>query len=752
MTQTDKRHGKPDGHMPPGKESEGKEVVLDIEGMSCAGCVSRVEKALANVPGVSGADVNLASRSARVAFLDKADLAAIEAAVANVGYSAHARGGSGGATHHHDHGHSGPWQNAVLAMSVLLTLPLIIPMFLSWVGIEAMLAPAYQLLLATPVQFIAGWRFYHPTVRGLRHGEFNMDSLVAIGTSAAYGLSLFKTVTAADPFAMGGEELYFEASATVITLVLLGRILEDRAREAAGSALTALARLRPETARVEKDGEVREVPVDTVTPGDILIVSPGDRFAVDGQVVEGESQADESLLTGESKLIHKSSGDSVVGGSVNGDGRLRVKATAVGAESTLNRLMDLVERAQGSKPPVQRLVDRVASVFVPAVLLLSLITFAGWMLAGQSASEAVITAVSVLVIACPCALGLATPAAIMVGTGLAARHGILIRDASALEISSKVTLVAFDKTGTLTEGHPRLLTLKASDGISEKDLLRLTAAAQAGSGHPLGRAILAEAQERGIEAAQPDAQRMVSGKGVLATVEGRKLVVGSGRLMAESGVETAPLQAAADEARSKAQSMVWVGEEDGTLLGLLGLGDALRDTAGEGLAALRDMGVHRLMLSGDDKMVAKAIASELPLDQVQAELQPQEKLTCIESLRRSGEVVAMVGDGVNDAPALAAADLGIAMGHGTEAAVDAAAITLMREDLRLVGHALQLSEATYRKIKQNLFWAFLYNVIGLPLAAFGLLNPVLAGAAMALSSICVLGNSLLLRRFERKLT
>lgn len=725
-----------------------EEVRLTIEGMTCAGCVSRVEKALGGVPGVENAEVNLASRSARVSFLGTADLEALAAAVANVGYAAHPRHEA-----RDDKEDEGlPLKSVlILAMAVLLTLPLAAPMVLGWFGVQAMLPPAVQLLLATPVQFVAGWRFYAPALKAIRHGEFNMDSLVVIGTTAAYGLSLYKTLMAASPWAMSGVELYFEASAAVITLVLLGRTLEDRARLSAGSALKALASLRPETARVERGSKLLSVSLDALRKGDVVVVSPGERVPADGRILEGESQSDESLLTGESRAVPKQPGDSVVGGALNGDGRLRVEVSAVREGSQLHRLMELVERAQGSKPPVQRLVDRIASVFVPAVLVLAAATLGGWLLAGADTSVAVINAVSVLVIACPCALGLATPTAIMVGTGLAARNGILIRDATALETARKIDTVAFDKTGTLTLGTPSVMRIAVSESVDEDSLLRLTASGQSGSSHPLARAVIAAADERGIALEEPSHQKVLAGRGLTAEVEGRSLLIGSRRLMEERGINSAALEDEAAAAEHAGLSLVWVADDTGGLLGVMGLGDALRETTAEALDSLRQQGIRTLMLSGDSRAVAEALAEGLALDEVRAELLPDQKLEIIEGLRRDGRRIAMVGDGVNDAPALAASDLGIAMGRGTEAAVEAAGVTLMREDPRLVGQALGLARVTYRKIQENLFWAFIYNVIGLPLAALGLLSPVFAGAAMALSSVCVVTNSLLLRRYQRHL-
>ncbi|MBK1697831.1 heavy metal translocating P-type ATPase [Rhodovibrio salinarum] len=735
-------------------QRDGAVCDLRIEGMTCASCVSTVEQALAGVSGVESANVNLANKQARVRLSRKVEPDRLVKAVKDAGYGARPAEQEDQDTEAARERAQSRREWALFAVSALLTLPLVAQMGFELVGLPGHLPPLVQLALALPVQVFAGARFYKAAWPALKRFSGNMDTLVALGTTAAFGLSLYNVVAAptSDLLAWGGGgHLYFEAAAAVITLVLLGRILEDRATRSAGAAVQALMRLRPDEARVERGGETVSVPADQVVQGDVAIVRPGERIPVDGRVLSGESQSDESLVTGESLPVAKGPGDNVVGGAINGDGLLRIEATAVGQQSTLGKIIDMVQSAQASKPPVQRLVDKVASVFVPAVVGVAVATLIGWLLAGASLQTALIYAVAVLVIACPCALGLATPTAIMVGTGLAARRGVLIKDASALEQARGVTTVVFDKTGTLTEGKPEVRDARPFGGIDEGDLMRLVGSVQQGSSHPLAEAIVAYARQQDADLTTPEDFQNVSGKGVLATVGGRRLAVGSHRLMAEQDVDTAGTQETTDSFEAQGWSVVYVGElgESPRLVGVLGLGDRLKPGVDAAVAALQAEGIEVTLLSGDNRRAAEAVAAQIGIDRVIAEVLPADKEREIERLREQGHVIAMVGDGVNDAPALAAADIGIAMGEGTDVALQTAGIALMRGDPRLVAEAIHLSRATYGKIRQNLFWAFAYNTVAIPVAAVGLLSPIIAGAAMALSSVSVATNSLLLRRQGR---
>jgi Cu+-exporting ATPase len=721
---------------------------LQIEGMTCASCVGRVEKALLAVPGVTAATVNLATEAAQIGIVGGDELRAmVVSAVERAGYHAHETTQDSPTVSARPPGGS----SLPLWLSAALALPLVLPMLgLLW-GAHWMLPAWLQFVLATPVQFGFGARFYRAGWLALRNGTGNMDLLVALGTSAAYGLSLWLWWSAA-PGTM--PHLYFEASAVVITLVMLGKWLEARAKRQTSEAIRALQALRPETARVRRDGVDVDLPMAQVRVGDSVVVRPGERVAVDGVVLEGDSHVDESLVTGESLPVARRPGDRVTGGAINGEGPLLVKTLAVGAESTLARIVRLVESAQAKKAPIQRLVDQVSAVFVPVVLALALATLLGWGLAAGRWQDGLLNAVAVLVIACPCALGLATPAAIMAGTGVAARHGILIQDALALELAHRIAVVAFDKTGTLTEGRPRVVALRTV-GVDEVALLADCAALQSGSEHPLGRAVLAAALERGLSPPPATQVRAQPGRGIGGVVDGRSLCLGSERWMDELGVDRSPLQAAAASLQAEGRTVSWLAVQRSTsapapqLLGLLGFGDALKVNAPAAIARLRAMHIETVLLSGDNRGSVEAVGRQLGIDQVFAEVLPQHKADQVEQLRQGGRrIVAMVGDGINDAPALAAADVGIAMSTGTDVAMQAAGITLMRGDPRLVADAVDVSRRTTAKIRQNLFWAFAYNLVGLPLAAFGLLNPVIAGAAMAFSSVSVVGNALLLRRWK----
>ena len=711
-----------------------------IEGMSCASCVRRVEKALATVPGVAHAAVNLATETARVDSDSPVAFAALQLAIGKAGYAA-----SELAAPASDSAPRIPEGLAVI-LSAVLSVPLVVPMVAEWFGAHMMLPVWLQWLLASPVQFVFGARFYRAGWKAVKARAGNMDLLVALGTSAAYGLSVYLALARGQ-----GMHLYFEASAVVLTLVLLGKWLEARAKRQTASAIRALQDLRPVTARVRREGESdADLPIEQVQVGDIVVIRAGERVAVDGEVVDGASHVDESLITGESLPVAKHVGDHVTGGAINGEGLLLVRTGATGAETMLSRIIRLVEDAQSAKAPVQKLVDKVAAVFVPVVLVLAMLTLAGWWLASGNVEQAVINAVVVMVIACPCALGLATPAAIMAGTGVAARHGILIKDAEALEMARQVDTVVFDKTGTLTQGKPVLAQL-LPHGVPASRALQLSAAIQRGSEHSLARAVL-EAEVASSEALPSLTANAVStlpGRGLAATVDGLALILGSGRLMAEHGVDLSPLQLRASELEGTGHTISWLADAGNKqLLGLLAFADQPKQHARAAVERLHARGIATVMLTGDNQGSAQAVAQALGIGSVEANLLPADKTTVIARLKAEGKRVAMVGDGINDAPALAAAHVGIAMATGTDVAMNAAGITLMRGEPLLVADAIDISHRTFSKIRQNLFWAFIYNVAGIPLAALGMLNPLLAGAAMAFSSVSVISNALLLRRWQ----
>ncbi len=717
---------------------------LTIEGMTCASCVGRVERALLKVPGVSSASVNLASERARVETLGAVDPTVLIQAIEAAGYQAGA--GDTAQTKTDDGKRRLLRERVALIAALLLATPLVVPMLAEPFGLHWMLPPWAQFLLATPVQFILGARFYIAGWKAVRAGAGNMDLLVAIGTSAGYGLSLYQWWAAP---AGQMPHLYFEASAVVIALVLLGKYLESRAKRQTSAAIRALEALRPERAVRVVDGREEEVAIAALRLDDQVLVKPGERFPVDGEVVEGESQADEALISGESLPVAKAPGDRITGGAINGEGRLLVRTTALGGETVLARIIRLVEDAQAAKAPIQKLVDKVSRVFVPAVLLIALCTLAGWLLSGASAEVALINAVAVLVIACPCALGLATPAAIMAGTGVAARHGILIKDAEALEVAHAVTAVAFDKTGTLTSGEPRIVHLHAIDG-DESALLRQAGALQRGSEHPLARAVLDRCAERALTVADVSRSQSLTGRGIAGELDGRSLALGNRRMLDDSGLQPGDLADKAKAWEAEGRTLSWLIETapQPRVLGLFAFGDSLKEGAAEAIAQLNARHIRSHLITGDNRGSARVVAEALHIDSVHAEVLPADKAATVADLKKGGAVVAMVGDGINDAPALAAADVGIAMGGGTDVAMHAAGITLMRGDPRLVPAALEISRRTYRKIQQNLFWAFFYNLVGIPLAALGFLSPVVAGAAMALSSVSVVSNALLLKRWK----
>ena len=739
-----------------GFEVETEQRMFPVEGMHCANCVARVEKTLAEAPGVLGVDVNLALEKATVtAFSGALAPRSLAERLDRAGYVlrlapavSQAREQQAAQAQQRLDG-----ERRLVATSALLTLPMVVGMVFQAFGYDDIhLMPAAEVLLATPIQFLIGARFYRGAWQALRARSPNMDVLVALGTSAAYCYSWYLLLALGEA-AQGA--LYFEASAVIITLVLVGKHLESRAKRATTDAIRKLMELRPARARLRRPGGDVEVPVDEVAVGDVALVRPGERVPVDGEVVDGASEVDESLLTGESLPVPKRVGDLVTGGGVNTVGHLEVRATAVGADGTLARIARLVEDAQGGKARVQRLVDRVSGVFVPVVIAIAIVTFAAWQFATGNFEAALIASVSVLVIACPCALGLATPTAIMTGTGAAARAGILIRDVDTLERAPRITAVVFDKTGTLTAGRPQATAVvplrdgrpsaaaadpdaAAAADTAAADLLRIAASVQQTSEHPLAKAVLAAAQARGI-APMPVADfRNHVGLGVSGRVDGEDVRIGNAAFVPE---------AASAKLDLGAQTVSWVAVGN-TLRGALAFADAPRAGAGQAVERLRAMDIRVVVLSGDAPEVVRRLADDLGIDDARGGVRPQDKAAVVRELAAAGECVAMVGDGVNDAPALAAADVGIAVGGGTDIAMETAGVTLMRPDPTLVAGAVVAARVTFRKIKQNLFWAFVYNVLGLPAAALGYLSPALAGAAMAFSSVCVVANSLLLRRWK----
>ena len=708
-------------------------VEFAVAGMTCAACSARLEKVLNRQPGMQ-ATVNLASERARVRLDTSADEAAVIAAVAKAGFTAsvvdantRTREKARRAAEYRD-------ELRRFWIAVVLTLPLVaqMPFMFGEHGHANELPRWLQLALATPVQFWIGWRFYDGAWKALRGGGANMDVLVVLGTSMAWGFSAIVTV-----FSLS-QHVYFEGGAAVITLVLLGKLLEARAKARTSEAIESLLRLQPKTARIERDGQWIDVAVDALMPGDVFMVRPGESIPVDGQVLDGVSSVDEAMLTGESMPVGKRTGDRVFAATANGQGALRCRATGVGEHTLLAGIIRLVGEAQGSKAPVQRLADRISAIFVPVVCVIALLTFAGWWLYVGDFAEALVNAVAVLVIACPCALGLATPTAIMVGTGQGARAGILVRNAEALERAGRIAVLAVDKTGTLTAGAPQVTDIVAV-GETADEALRLAAALEQGSEHPLARAILARAAAVDL----PKAGEFIAtpGHGVAGEIEGRRLRLGSPEWTGAAGAGQL------EQLRQAGKTVVALSE--GTrLLALLAVADALRPTSRSAVARLRARGIRVVMLTGDNPATAAAIAREAGIDEFRAGILPGDKAAVVNELKAGGGLVAMVGDGINDAPALAAADVGFAIGAGSDAAVEAADLTLVRNDLAAVDDAIELSHATLGKIRQNLFFAFIYNVLGIPLAAFGWLNPVVAGAAMAMSSVSVVSNSLLLKRWH----
>jgi P-type Cu+ transporter len=721
-------------------------VEIAVGGMTCAACSARIEKQLNKLPGVEAA-VNLAAERAHVRYAPElADVEKILATVVKTGFTATV---STVDTHAEEKARKLAAYRAEVKrfwIAAALTLPLVGQMLFMFGGdadnVHGDVLPRWlQFALATPVQFWIGWRFYVGGFNAIRGGSGNMDVLVALGTTMAWAYSAVVT-------ALGlHQHVYYEASATVITLVLMGKILEARAKAKTSAAIEELMKLQPQTAHIERDGVLVEVPVGSLIPGDVFVVRAGESVAVDGEVIEGTSSIDEAMLTGESLPQVKGVGDKVFAATINGNRLLRCKATGVGSHTMLAGIIRLVEQAQGSKAPVQRLADRIAAIFVPVVTAIALLTFAAWWWFGGDFTVALVNAVAVLVIACPCALGLATPTAIMVGTGQGAKAGVLIRNAQALELAEKIDVLAVDKTGTLTEGRPAVTDFFPAPDIGVNELLRIAASLELASTHPLAAAIVNRAMIDDIELAMAQDVVTTAGRGLAGVVDGRSFMIGSPEWLVEQGVvppESQPWRYAGRSVVALAEGDRW--------LGAVGIADPLRQSSRAAVARLQAMGVEVVMLTGDNAETAAVIAREAGVARFEAGVLPGDKAAAVQKLKAGtgGTIrrVGMAGDGINDAPALAAADVSFAMGAGSDVAMEAADITLMRDDLNGVADAIDLSRATLAKIRQNLFWAFIYNVLGIPAAALGLLNPVIAGAAMAMSSVSVVSNSLLLKRWR----
>ncbi len=724
---------------------------FDVDGMTCSACATRLEKMLRRQPGVLEANVNFALERADVrALTGQTDRYALESAVEATGFAARFPDADlveADLEEEHKSREARALRRDQYALiaSAVLTLPLVAQMAAMVVNLPFHLHPWVELALATPVQFVIGSRFYRAAWKALRARSGNMDVLVAMGTTTAYLYSLYLLLTLGD--AASGE-LYFEASAVIITLVMLGKYMEARAKRGTTAAIRQLMDLRPKTARVERDGREAELPVAQVRAGDLVVVRPGESIPVDGVLIEGSSGVDESLITGESIPVEKSPGDKLTGGSINGTGLMKIKATAVGEDSTLAKIIRLVENAQAGKAPIQRLVDRISELFVPAVLVIAAVTFVAWYFTTGNLESALISAVSVMVIACPCALGLATPTAIMTGTGAAARSGILIKDVEMLERAHALNAVIFDKTGTLTTGHPTVVEIHARDG-DETELLTTVASLQQGSEHPLAKAVLERADAERLVLPPVSDFKSHTGHGVAGMVEAERVISGNEQFMRDNGIATDSESALAAGWEDEGRTVIWVSRA-GELRGILAIADPLRPESVPSVERLKRMGIRTLLLSGDAVRAVAEIGRQVGIDEARGAVKPADKSGEVEALRGQGYRVGMIGDGINDAPALAAADVGIAMGSGTDVAMETAGITLMRSDPGLVPGAISVSRATWNKIRQNLFWAFIYNVIGIPFAAAGYLSPTIAGAAMAFSSVSVVTNSLLLRRWKPK--
>ena len=718
---------------------EQKKIQLNIDGMSCVSCAGGIEKSLSRVPGVIKAEVNFATSKAVVMARSDLSEELLIHAVHDAGYHAEAIDEKWEGHSHHLHGGTSGAAFKSFLTSAIFTLPLFLQMFWISLGLSGELPGWQQALFATVVQFWCGWHFYVGSYHSMLVRSANMDVLIALGTTAAYVFSLVVVLLGLK------EHLYFESSAMIITLVLFGRWLESLSKGQASEAIKKLLQLRPKTAKVERNGQFVEVAVEEIQEGDIFLVRPGESIPVDGRVVEGQSSIDESMLTGESFPVSKKVEDEVFGATMNQNGVVKVRATKVGSDTVLAGIISLVEQAQNSKAPIQKMADKVSEVFVPAVIFVSLATFFSWWFFGGVLSMAIINSVAVLVIACPCALGLATPTVIMVASGKGASLGLLFREATALENAEKLQAIIFDKTGTLTEGKPVVTDVLPVSGYSKEDLLSIAYSLENNSQHPLAGAIVEYSTKRNVELKSVRNFESIPGKGVVADIDGKQYFLGSIFMAKEKGVTVSEEISGALEGEGKTLCSLGTGE---TMLGYIAIADSLRPRAAEAIEKLLEMKIRPIMLTGDHEVTARSIAGQVGIKEYYADVLPQHKAAKVDELRKTGLLVGMVGDGINDAPALASADVGFAIGAGSDVAIEAADITLVRNDPRCVAQAIQLSRVTFRKIRQNLFFAFFYNILGIPLAALGFLNPIIAAAAMSLSSLSVVSNALLLRRWH----
>ena len=730
-------------------------VELALHGMSCAACAARIEKRLAKLDGITRAAVNLATERATIEFdANRIQVSEMIKAVQELGYGAERIEEVLRDRAAEQREQEIRTLRTTLIISAVLSSPLILAMILNlfpvhfWLrsGLSFLHNEYFQLIIATPIQFVIGSRFYRHAYYALRSKSANMDVLIAMGTSAAYFCSLYNVFF--EPVKAGMmKNLYFETGATIITLILLGKYFEAVAKGRTSEAIKKLMGLKPKTARVIRHGSDVDIPIDEVIAGDIVLVRPGEKIPVDGKIIEGSSALDESMLTGESMPVEKKAGDLVIGATINKYGSFKFAATKVGKDTVLSQIIKMVEDAQGSKAPIQKIADQVSGIFVPVVVGIAVVTFLTWYFGEGNLNKGIISAVAVLVIACPCALGLATPTAIMVGTGKGAENGILIKGGEYLEIAYKLNAVVLDKTGTLTKGEPEVTDIVSLGLLDKGEILKLAAAAEKSSEHPLGVAIYSKGKTDLEDIPDPERFEALPGKGVKAEIDGRVVYLGTRKLMSDIGVNTIETESIISGLEDEGKTAMLMAIDD-TLEAILAVADTLKESSKEAVAAMQQMGIDVYMITGDNERTAKAIAREVGIANVLAEVLPEKKAEEVDKLKKQGKIVAMVGDGINDAPALATADIGMAMGTGTDVAMEAADITLMRGDLRTIPTAIKLSRKTMSKIKQNLFWAFIYNTIGIPFAALGMLNPIIAGGAMAFSSVSVVTNSLSLKRFR----